>query len=603
MRFQLPLSYQVPILVTLPLVVQLASFGWLTSLQNQAEDELKQATRAKRISDAVNEMSNDTYDIISEYGMEQSLSDVALTSGRALEHVRKIQNDYAELKKLTENDSKAHAMVVSSEAAAHRAIDLVLQMRDSEGRAGEAERDKRKPMWRELRSVLVDVTYRDLSKLGEEQRQFANRSPEIQAQYRKKAQHLMIAVAILNFALTTVAAIILTKNITQRLARVSDNTYKLASNLPLNPVLNGTDEIARLDQVFHSMADELKEANRKERAIFENARDVIFSIDKSAKFKEVNRASLQIFGFEPNELVGTQFADLVAPDEGTKTTLEYLESVKANSSAKPLELRIQKKDKSVVDLLLSARWSPEEETIYCVAHDISDRRQVEKLRQELLAMVTHDLRNPLSTLKNVVGLLQSDKFGKLDHQGQEFLGMADRSIGRMITLTSDLLDMEKVRAGSLKLARVDTPIGTLFDECKDAMTPLANELGVALIFETSGAIVPVDGPAISRVLENLVGNALKFSPAKAVVHIYAVSFGKEIHVSVADQGPGIPKQNIETIFERFQKAEGTIPRKSEGSGLGLAICKDLVELHRGRIWVESQEGKGSIFTFSLPLSA
>jgi PAS domain S-box-containing protein len=456
-------------------------------------------------------------------------------------------------------------------------------------------------MWREVRVLVREIVYHDLTTLGDEQRAFANRSPETQAQFRKRTQRLMIAVAILNFSLTSAAAVFLTKGITQRLARMNDNTYKLASGIPLNPVIAGTDEIARLDQVFHKMAGEIREANKKERAIFENARDVIFSIDKSNKFRDINRASLQIFGYEPNDLVGSFLTDLVMPEDVPRT-LEHIEEIKKNADRKPLEFRMKKKEAEPIDVLLSAQWSPEEETMFCVVHDISERRQVEKLRQEVVAMVTHDLRTPLATLKNILGFLESGKFGKLDAQGDEYLVMADRSVRRMITLTNDLLDVEKIRSGRMKIELVNTPISEVFEECKGSLSPLAEHLGVTLVFESSHKVIPIDRPTINRVLENLVANALKFSPSGSVVHIFAVPFGNEIHISVADQGAGIPKDNLQSIFERFQKVEGARPRGADGSGLGLAICKEFVELHQGRIWAESEPGKGSTFTFSLPIS-
>src|SRR5277367_149802 len=386
MRLQLSLSSQVLILVTLPLVVQLVSLAWLASLQNQAEDELRHATNAKRISDTINQLTNNVYDIAINYNEEQGIRKIPeMGGGQALAVANKIRNNYDELKKLTVDEPETHAVIAISEAAAEKAVALLIKMKESEERGGDAERDMRKSMWHELRRLIRDILYHDLSALGEEQKKFASRSPEIQADFRKATQRLMITVAILNLGLTSLAAIYLTKGITQRLARMSDNTYKLASGLPLNPVISGTDEIARLDQVFHSMAAELKEANKKERAIFENARDVIFSIDKNGQFKEVNRASAQIFGYEPNELVGTHFIDLVIQQDVART-LEHIEDIKGNSDLKPLEIRMNKKDRQILDALLSAQWSAEENTMFCVIHDISDRRQAERLRQEVVAM-------------------------------------------------------------------------------------------------------------------------------------------------------------------------------------------------------------------------
>ncbi|MES6456995.1 PAS domain S-box protein, partial [Cutibacterium acnes] len=177
---------------------------------------------------------------------------------------------------------------------------------------------------------------------------------------------------------------------------MNDNTYRLASGLPLNPVIRGTDEIARLDQVFHDLDSALKEASRKEQAVFNNARDVICSLDEQGRITFVNPASLQLLGSKSRELLQTYIVDLVLADDKVNV-LDFLDRSKAQTQETPVEARMLRTNGAIVDTLWSVQWSPEEKSFFCIIHDISERRAAENMKQEILAMVSHDLRTPLTT--------------------------------------------------------------------------------------------------------------------------------------------------------------------------------------------------------------
>ncbi|MGH9547766.1 MAG: PAS domain S-box protein, partial [Terriglobales bacterium] len=188
------------------------------------------------------------------------------------------------------------------------------------------------------------------------------------------------------------------RNTTGRLAKLMENTVLLGSNQPLLPALQGDDEMARLDRSFHRMAAELAEATRKERSILDNAVDVICSINSDGRFKAVNPASLAVWGYSPEDLIGLHFAEIFAREDVPKF-LATLDQIKQDSALVTLENQVVTPDQRRVSMLWSLHWSEAERALFCVAHDISDRKRVEQLKQEFLAVISHELRTPLTSVQ------------------------------------------------------------------------------------------------------------------------------------------------------------------------------------------------------------
>jgi signal transduction histidine kinase len=224
------------------------------------------------------------------------------------------------------------------------------------------------------------------------------------------------------------------------------------------------------------------------------------------------------------------------------------------------------------------------------------------MKQEVVAMITHDLRTPVATLRNVLEMLSADMFGKLDERGKGMLKVADTSTAQMLSLIKDLLDIEKIKAGMLELSLKDVDLNVILEATCDAFRPAAQEQQINIELKSSQALVIADEERLSRVVTNLVSNALKFSPPKTTVTVFADSQNGFAKVSIQDQGRGIPEQLLPTIFDRFTQVKTSDARVKGGSGLGLSICKALVELHGGTITATSSENQGSTFAFTVPLA-
>jgi signal transduction histidine kinase len=223
-----------------------------------------------------------------------------------------------------------------------------------------------------------------------------------------------------------------------------------------------------------------------------------------------------------------------------------------------------------------------------------------KTREEVLAIVSHDLKNPLSTIQLLVDLFGG--FETIDlPQVREFAGKVQRSADQMGTLINDLLDFARIQSGSFSV--VVTP-----DKLYDVLMPVidgirtqadARQQKLEVDLPSTLPDVSIDANRIAQVVSNLLRNAIKFTPEKGVIRISARQQDHQVVVSVTDTGPGIPQENLTRIFDRFWQAPDA---RHKGSGLGLSIARGIVEAHHGTIWAESQPGKGSSFFFKLPVA-
>lgn len=236
-----------------------------------------------------------------------------------------------------------------------------------------------------------------------------------------------------------------------------------------------------------------------------------------------------------------------------------------------------------------------------------DARQMESLardaeaatraRDELLAAVSHDLRNPLGAIYMTASLLLETSLDEETKTKQ--IATIRRTANRMTRLIEDLLDASKMEVGRFVVDPQPDPVEDLLEDAREDFEPIASGAGVALevVPPDANLLVLADHYAVLRVLSNLVGNALKFTPEGGTVRLETSEDGERVRFAVSDTGPGVEEEAIPLIFERFWQSG---PRKGEGSGLGLAIAKGIVEAHQGRIWVESEPGEGSTFYFTLP---
>lgn len=225
-----------------------------------------------------------------------------------------------------------------------------------------------------------------------------------------------------------------------------------------------------------------------------------------------------------------------------------------------------------------------------------------EMKQQVMAMVSHDLRSPLTALQATLTMLNNGQYGSLSELGQQRVQTSDESLKRLIRMINDLLDLEKLEAGKMVLDLQVIPIVVLLTRSVEAVEQLATEKEVQIQYpEDTELEVKADADRLIQVLVNLLSNAIKYSPESGTISIECSATKSEVEVRVTDQGPGVPEDCRERIFERYKQVESSTAHKGKGgTGLGLAICKLIMEMHQGTIGVTSHAQGGSTFWFKIP---
>lgn len=240
-------------------------------------------------------------------------------------------------------------------------------------------------------------------------------------------------------------------------------------------------------------------------------------------------------------------------------------------------------------------------------NEMTINKEVERMKTEFIMALSHELRTPLTSMGMSVDLLMEHAIGSLAEKDQELLKVTQEEIDRMKALVNDLLELSKSESGNIKLEFESVSINTLFDHVQSIfkgqsqMKQVTLAVSSKLPINSDEALLPnvrADANKITWVLSNLISNALRYVQEGGMIELMATRTGRNIHISVHDNGPGIPHEYQKKIFQKFVQVKG---QSTGGSGLGLAICKEIVRAHGGTIWVESEPGKGSTFTFTLAI--
>ena len=233
-------------------------------------------------------------------------------------------------------------------------------------------------------------------------------------------------------------------------------------------------------------------------------------------------------------------------------------------------------------------------------HDVTDLRKAEQAKDQVISLVSHELRTQIGAVQGAMQLLDRLLPEPAPPKLRELVALAKRNADRLLALVTELLDLDRLEAGSAPFEPAVHPMAEVFQTAGDATTPLAEQKGVSLEFVPGTHTVYGDAKWLAHVVINLVGNAVKFTPEGGRVRVHCVADDGQVQVRVTDSGRGIPPEQVGRIFERFAQVSRADATEKGGSGLGLAIAKAIVLQHGGRIWVESELGQGTTVAFTLP---
>ena len=401
---------------------------------------------------------------------------------------------------------------------------------------------------------------------------------------------LIVGVAI-------TAALYVNVNFKRRLDILMNNTRRMSAGLaPLAPI-EGGDELAEIDDVYHQMHNALEILRKHERAMLENAAEAICSLDAGLSFTSVNPATEKIWGYKSDELLARRVIELIADDCKEKFAQELSRAVGSDTEFRT-ETRIKRQDGTSADTSWSVSWSKEESALYCVVQDISQRKELDRLKQDFFAMVNHDLRTPLTSVQMVLDWVEVELGDEMHENLLKSVRRAKGSAQEMLTLANSLLEMEKLDSGTISLDMTKTDLAEVLRTSMAQVEALTIPKQIELQADLAEIVADIDKSRIMQVTTNLLTNAVKFSPAKSTITVALKGQGDTCKVTIKDQGVGINEDELHLVFDRFRQV-GATDGKKQGFGLGLSICKSIVEAHGGQIGAESEEGKGSTFWFTL----
>jgi two-component system, OmpR family, sensor histidine kinase VicK len=362
------------------------------------------------------------------------------------------------------------------------------------------------------------------------------------------------------------------------------------------------DEIGQLAQSFNNMTERLQEANasteaerRKLRSILAFMTDGVIATDKYGHIILMNNRAEQLLRVYRQNALGDSLLKVLKIEE------EYtLEEVYALEESLILDLS-NDYQKMMIRVNFSEVKTEGNNGLIAVLHDVTEQEQIEEERRDFVATVSHELRTPLTTMKSYLEALAD---GAMEDKAlaEKFLGVAQTETDRMIRLVMDLLQLSKLDSRDESIKKEKVNFITFFQGIIDRFELSKTQ---AIEFERKlpkrAVYVQIDTDKMTQVIDNMISNAIKYSPEGGSITFKVVSKGQHLVVSIKDEGVGIPEENISKIFDRFYRVDRARSRKLGGTGLGLAIAKEIVNAHSGEIWAESEWGKGTIVSFTLPL--
>lgn len=347
---------------------------------------------------------------------------------------------------------------------------------------------------------------------------------------------------------------------------------------------------------------------RQRESILESVGDGIFGIDMQGQIVFMNQVGARLLGYDQAEMEGRDLLPMLghARIEGQPYKVEDSPIYAARRANAPLRVRDEifrhkNGDAVPVEYVACPMLLNGHVTGVVVAfQDVTERRRLDRMKDEFISTVSHELRTPLTALRAALGLIAGGALEKRPEKAAQMMNVAIGNCDRLTRLVNDILDFERMASGRLPMRFQELDARDLLRRACDLQHPSAQKAGITLRIDAVPLMLWVDEDRILQTLGNLIGNAIKFSPSGSDVVLRAREMGAaEAVLSVSDRGRGIPPEKLDLIFERFQQVDASDSRDMGGTGLGLAICRNIVRQHGGRIWVESEVGKGSNFCFTV----
>jgi NtrC-family two-component system sensor histidine kinase KinB len=426
--------------------------------------------------------------------------------------------------------------------------------------------------------------------------------------YRMERQAaLLILIALIAAALS---ALYIARSLSQPIMTLIAAAKRIAArDFSTRVTVSTKDELHDLAETFNHMTTELQrydemqvdkivEEKTKTESIIYSIADGIVMTDKDGRLQLVNTQAKEILGLPADGWQDKPLGDLLKDDARRHAFEEVLKDRTAKQ-----ELDLSSNGRARYYLLSASEVvtpvKKEKIGLVTVLRNITLEKELDKMKEDFLHSITHDLRNPMTSIRGFLKFLLDGIAGPVNEQQKKMLETMDRASHRLMSLINDILDNAKLEAGHLKLALSEVDLRQLAQKNLDIAEGVALKKNITLKLDCPENLPKIvsDSDLMERVFSNLIGNALKFTPEQGSVTVSIADKDDRIEAAIIDTGEGIPPEYTERIFDKFQQVEG---QKKGGTGLGLTICKHIVEAHLGKIWAESKPGEGARFIFSIP---
>ncbi|HUI29296.1 MAG TPA: ATP-binding protein [Candidatus Acidoferrales bacterium] len=426
----------------------------------------------------------------------------------------------------------------------------------------------------------------------------------------------VLGALALAIVLSIVASWQFSHYITEPAEKLIDTVRKVGRGfLDVRADINSRDEIGELAHEFNKMAERLQKyeeinieklisEKKKSETIVSTISDPIIIVDIEGRLVLMNKLAEDLFYLLEEEVVGKQFQDVVKNSELAKYVDRSLHGENLNDIPPYFELKFEGENRYFrIKLNPTVASSGKISGAVLILQDVTQFKELDKVKSDFMARVSHEFRTPLTSINMTFDILKDEHIGHVNKKQRELLAAGKHDAERLTKLVRELLELSRIESGKIQLKEDRVETKSLIEFSVQPLLLQFTNKNVRLIINTDGAI-PVflaDYQQLSWVISNLVTNALRFTDAGGTVIVDAAMNGDNLVVAVRDTGCGIEKDELEKIFDKFVQLQDSSNPSPGSVGLGLSIAKEIVELYDGRIWVESQIGIGTVFTFSIPI--
>ena len=381
--------------------------------------------------------------------------------------------------------------------------------------------------------------------------------------------------------------------------------------------------LRRTDENILTREEMLRESEKKFKSIFESASDGILLTDvENGKYHDCNAMMTKMFGYSLDEIKDISIMAIFPEKDGPNVVEQFEKPYQDREEiAISQEVPVKRKDGSVFYAEVNSTPITIAGKVYMLGlfRDVTIRKDAENIllqtkllaeetnrtKSEFLANMSHELRTPLNSIIGFSDVLHDEIFGTLNEKQTKYIGNISSSGHHLLELINDILDISKVEAGKMELHYENFLVSSAIKEVTDIIDPLASKKNIDLNVKVDSQlkIIDADRTKFKQIIYNLVNNAIKFTPEKGTVTIKGDLMEDFARISVMDSGIGISKEDQAKLFQPFKQLDSSSTRQFEGTGLGLALVKNFVEMHGGKVWIESELEKGSTFIFTIPVEA